>query len=414
MGLDMSLIQKKFPFFAHQHRLHGHDFTYLDNAATTHKPQEVIDAEIAVYTEYNANVHRGLYTAGELVTQKYEAARAKVAQFINAQPHEIVFTPGTTAGINMIAESWGRDTLKTGDEIVVTHVEHHANLLPWQRLAQRTGATLRYIPLNQDTWQLEPEKISFSAKTKIVAIAHASNVLGPVWNPETDQLKEVIAAAHNVGAKVLLDAAQTAPYQGLDVRNLNVDFAVFSGHKMYGPTGIGTLYINEKMHDSVEPFFVGGSMVQSAGYHESTWQQAPLKFEAGTPPIAQAIGLGAAVDFLTTQITQVHKEELQRLTQKMLSELRTIQHIKILGNQDWISSQGHLITFTVDGVHAHDIAAYLSSKQIAVRAGHHCAQPLFGLLNIISSVRVSLSYYNTEADIDRLITELRNALTLLR
>lgn len=410
----MPQIHKKFPFFAHQQKLHGHDFVYLDNAATTHKPQEVIDAEIAVYTEYNANVHRGLYTAGELVTQKYEAARAKVAQFINAQPHEVIFTPGTTAGINMIAESWGRNTIKAGDEIIITAVEHHANLLPWQRLAQRTGATLRYIPLNQDTWQLEPEKISFSAKTKIVAVAHASNVLGPVWNPETNQLKSVIAAAHAVGAKVLLDAAQTAPHQGLDLQDLPVDFAVFSGHKMYGPTGIGILYINEKMHDMVEPFFVGGSMVQSAGYHESTWQQAPLKFEAGTPPIAQAIGLGTAIDFLTTQITQADKEQLQKLTQKLITELNSIPHIKILGNQDWIISHGHLVTFTVDSVHAHDIAAYLSSKQIAVRAGHHCAQPLFGLLKIISSVRVSLSYYNTEADINRLITELRNALTLLR
>jgi cysteine desulfurase/selenocysteine lyase len=410
----MPQIQKKFPFFAHQQKLHGHDFVYLDNAATSHKPQEVIDAEIAVYTEYNANVHRGLYTAGEQVTQKYEEARSKVAQFINAQPDEVVFTSGTTASINMIAESWGRDTLKSGDEIVVTQVEHHANLLPWQRLAQRTGATLRYIPLNQDTWQLEPEKITFSQKTKLVAITHQSNVLGPVWNPETNQLKPVIAAAHAVGAKVLLDAAQTAPYQGLDLQDLPVDFAVFSGHKMYGPTGIGVLYINEKMHDVVEPCFVGGSMVQSAGYHESSWQQAPLKFEAGTPPIAQAIGLGAAIDFLTTQITNQDKENLKRLTHRLLDQLQTIPHIKILGNQDWIRNHGHLVSFTAEAVHAHDIAAYLSSKQIAVRAGHHCAQPLFGLLNIISSVRVSLSYYNTEADIDRLITELRNALTLLR
>ncbi len=374
---------------------------YLDSAATSQKPRQVLDTLMAFYEGYASNVHRGIYKMAEQASFEYEKARGKVAAFINVDPEEIVFTQGTTEGINFIASTCG---IKDG-EILITEVEHHSNLLPWQRLK----STLKFIPLDLKTFKLMPAN-TITPNTRLVAITTYSNVVGSVWENDV-VLKQFIKEAHNVGAKVLLDIAQDIPHRRLDIRDLDADFVVFSGHKMLAPSGIGILYINKRLHDSIEPYQVGGSMVYSVDYSSSIWKQAPYKFEAGTPPIEQAIALGSAIDYLNA----IDFNELQRheasLCSMLISGLEKIEGIKILGDKQTL---GHLVSFVVNGIHAHDIAAYLDEEDILVRAGHHCAQPLHKLLGVDASVRVSFYLYNTKDDVKKLLNAIYKAVTFFR
>lgn len=413
--MNVKTIKSYFPIFANNSSL-----VYLDNAATTQKPQSVIDAVSHFYAHDNANVHRGIYESGESATSLYEQVREKIAKFINAtdlsatdpsatDPSEIIFTSGTTEGINFVADTWGRAHLKSGDEIVLTQAEHHSNLLPWQRLAKRTGAVLRFIEIDTETYlPINPESV-ITEKTKFVAVAHVSNVLGHIW--QEGQLESLIKKAHSVGAKVLVDAAQSAPHQKIDVQELGADFLVFSGHKMCASTGIGILYIKKELHDEVEPYQLGGSMVHSATFYDATSKEAPQKFEAGTPAIAQVIGFGAAIDFLNEHIDfELLAKHEQELCKQMYDGLQDISGVKVLGNRELMTIHGHLASFAVQGLHAHDIAALLANKDIAVRAGHHCAQPLAQVLGIESSVRASLYFYNTQEDIETFLMELKDVI----
>lgn len=408
-------LKTDFPFFVAQEHKHQRA-VYLDNAATTHKPQVVIDALVDFYTNHNANVHRSLYDLGEGATAMYEQARAKVARFINAKhQEEVIFTKGTTEGINLIAATWAREHLQKGDRILITQAEHHANLLPWQNVAKETQAHLSYITIDPTTFQLQDPETCLTPDVKLVAITTESNVLGPLWDHQTEQLKKFIAAAHQLGAKVLLDAAQTPAHHRLDVRHLNADFVVFSGHKMFGPTGIGVLYIKRELHDQVPPYHRGGSMVHAASFTSATWAPAPQKFEAGTPPIADAIGLGVAIDYLTDNVEfgALAKHEAN-LCKHLLAGLQERKDISIAGHQPWLNDHGHLVCFTVKDLHAHDLAAYLSTQGIAVRAGHLCTQPLVNHLGFESLVRVSFALYNTTDDVHLLLAALDKGITFLR
>ncbi len=383
---------------------------YLDSAATAQKPSAVIDAVSEFYRTANANPYRGVYGLSEQVTERYEHARQTVASFINAEPSEVIFTRGTTEGVNFIADVWASKVVGPGDEILLTRAEHHANLLPWQRVAERTGAKLRFIELDTNTFTLQypGDQPLITEKTKVVAVTAHSNVLGSVWE-SNDVLKQLINDAHAVGARVVLDCAQLIPYERIDVWDLNVDFAVFSGHKMLAPTGVGVLYIKKELHDAVEPYQLGGSMVYSAGYEKSTWDKAPQKFEAGTPPVAQAIGLEAAITYLNQFKPEDMRVHHARLTNLFLDGLAKIEGVRVLGNEERMRREGHLVSFNIDGVHAHDIASFLGMQGIAVRAGHHCAQPLAEYLGVVASVRASFYLYTTETEVEALLSGLQKA-----
>jgi len=386
---------------------------YLDNAASTHKPDSVIDIISIFYSTSYATVHRALYDMGEQATTQYEQVRTKVQAFIHAaQPEEIIFTKGTTESINFIAQSWALQHLKAGDQIVLTQAEHHANLLPWQRIAIQTGAELVFIPVDPKTFQLINPENYISQKTKLVAVAHSSNVLGSLW--QFGQLESLITKAHAVGAKVLIDAAQSIAHQHIDVEKLNADFLAFSAHKMFGPTGVGVLYIKKELHDDVQPYQLGGSMVYEVTFDQASWAKAPQKFEAGTPPIAAIMGLGAAIDFITQHIKFDQLKEFEaKLCKQLLDGLNAIPGIVIAGDQQTIARQGHIVSFAVPALHPHDIASHLGSKNIAIRAGHHCAQPLVTHLGFQSLLRVSVAAYTTPQDIDIFLFELKNTLTFL-
>ncbi|MCK4651165.1 SufS family cysteine desulfurase [Candidatus Babeliales bacterium] len=388
---------------------------YLDNGATTHKPIQVIQAVSTFYEKYNSNVHRGLSELGENATTLYEGARKKIAEFINAESEEIIFTKGTTEGINFVASAWGFDNVAVGDQIIITNVEHHSNILPWQRLAKRSGAELKFIRLNPETFFLKidvPDLIN--EKTKIVAITHRSNVLSDVWE-SSDQLKKLIKSAHNVGAKVLIDAAQSVPHEKIDVKDLDVDFLTFSGHKMLGPTGVGVLYIKKELHEKLEPYQLGGSMVYLVMEEKFEWKEAPFKYEAGTPPIAQAIGLDCAVEYINNNVDYKQlKDHESSLCQNLIENLQKIDDVNIYGNLERLKKNGHLVSLSVDGIHAHDLCSYLSSKKIVVRAGHHCAQPLAYALGIKSSLRVSFYLYNTHQDVENFLKEFRGAVNFFK
>ena len=407
--MNPSALKKHFPWFVKgvASRI------YFDNAATSQKPMQVINAEFDFYTNQNASVHRGLYEVAESATSAYEQVRAKVAAFINARyPEEIIFNSGATEGINSFAAMWQRH-LSPGDEIIITQAEHHANLLPWQRLAQQTGAVLKFFPLDAATHCIVQDAIDLiSPKTKLVAVAHCSNVLGSIW--QEGQLEAIIQKAHQGGAKVLLDAAASVAHKKIDVQKLSIDAMVFSGHKMLGPTGIGVLYLRKEVHDVCEPYQLGGSMVYSVSYEAAQWAKAPQKFEAGTPPIAQVMGLGAAVDFYKQFIDfEALKKHEAELCKVLLEGLTKICGVRLLGNKTLIEQQGHLVTFVVDGIHAHDLAAYLSSRNFMVRAGHHCAQPLAQLLGAQSSLRVSFLMYNTSDEVLQFLDALRDGIRTL-
>lgn len=391
-------IRGLFPIL--EQKINGHSLVYLDSAATSQKPHSVIQAIQTYYQQTNANVHRGIYTLSARATDAYEEARAKVAQFIHAkQVEEIVFTRGTTSAINLVASSYARSVCKEGDEIVITQMEHHSNLIPWQQVAIATGATLKYIPMQADGTLLETDiEQTITAATKIVAITYVSNVFGLI-NP----VKKIAEIAHRYGAVVMVDGAQSTPHMPIDVQKLDCDFYTLSGHKMCGPTGIGALYGKIELLQQMNPIEFGGEMIDMVDLYASTWKQPPARFEGGTPNIAGAVGLGAAIDFLTEiGLDTIHRHE-QQLTAYAVQQLSDIKDFSIYGSN---SERIGLVTFNLADVHPHDVATILDAKGIAIRAGHHCCQPLMRWLNVNSSARASFYLYNTEEDIDRLVQAL--------
>lgn len=391
--------RKDFPFFNHS------NLAYLDNAATTQKPQAVIDAVSNFYVHGNAPVHRGIYDLAEQATAAYEAARAMVARFINAQsPSEIVFVKNTTEGINLIAQAWGQSNLQPGDEIVLTELEHHANLAPWQRLAHEKGLKLRFIPIRPDLTIDESQLDQIiSPRAKLVAFAPISHIGGPL-NPEL--VKKIISLARQVGARVLLDAAQMMAHGRVDVQALDCDFLVFSGHKMFGPTGSGAVYIRACEHKNLQPQQVGGGMIYAINYQSATWKTMPALLEAGSPSVAQAIGLAAAIDYLNTVDFSAVAAHESSLMARFLKGLQEIPEVQLMGSAEQLV-RGHLACFYSKTIHAHDVAAVLAHKGIAVRAGNHCCQPMHTKLGISSSVRVSFALYNTQEEVDKLLAALR-------
>ncbi len=396
--MDVNQVRNAFPIL-HQ-EVNGHPLVYLDSAATSQKPQTVIDAIEEYYKGYNSNVHRGVHTLGTHATDGYEGAREKVRRFINAKStQEIIFTRGTTTSINTVAYSYGRNNLQPGDEIVITQMEHHSNIIPWQQTAKATGATLKYIPLQEDgTISLNDVRETVTDNTKIVAMMHVSNVLGTI-NP----IKEITEIAHENDAVMLVDGAQAAPHMRVDVQELNCDFYAFSGHKMGGPTGIGVLYGKKDILDKMEPVEFGGEMIDFVGLYESTWKELPWKFEGGTPIIAGAIGLGTAIDFLeSVGLDEIEAHE-KRLAQYALDRLQSIDGVTVFGPQE----RAGLVTFNLDDVHPHDVATVLDAEGIAVRAGHHCAQPLMKWLEVSATARASFYMYNTKEDVDAFVDGLQ-------
>jgi cysteine desulfurase / selenocysteine lyase len=395
--MDVKAIREAFPILNQE--VNGHPLVYLDSAATSQKPVQVIEAVAEYYRGYNSNVHRGVHTLGTKATDAYEGAREKVRKFINASSiEEIIFTRGTTTAINTVAASYARANLKAGDEIVITYMEHHSNIIPWQQVAKATGATLRYIPLEEDgSISIEQAKATINSNTKIVAIMYVSNVLGSI-NP----VKEIAAIAHQNGAIMLVDGAQSTPHMKVDVQDLDCDFYAFSGHKMCAPTGIGVLYGKKHLLENMEPIEFGGEMIDFVDLQESTWKELPWKFEGGTPIIAGAVGLGAAIDFLTEiGMDNIEKHE-HEIADYALEQLSTVEGVTIYGPKH----RAGLVTFNVEDVHPHDVATVLDVEGIAVRAGHHCAQPLMRWLKVSATARASFYLYNTKEDVDAFVRGL--------
>ena len=397
---DPVMIRREFPTL--EQAVNGRPLVYLDNAATSQKPKVVLDALRAYYEDDNSNVHRGIHELSRRATVAYEESRAKVASWVGAnEPSEIVWTRGTTEAINLVSSAWGLDNVGEGDEILISVLEHHSNIIPWQLLARRTGAVIKYIELDeQGRWILDELPHLLTDRTKIVAISHVSNALGTV-NP----VKRVAAAAHEVGALVLVDGAQGAVHTKVDVKDLGVDYYAFSGHKMCGPTGIGALWARRDLLDSMEPYQGGGEMIHFVGRDESSWATVPHKFEAGTPNIAGAIGMGAAIDFLSEVGMDAIAEHEQKLLGYALERMNKVDGICIYGPQS-PDEHSALISFTLGDAHPHDISTILDSEGIAVRAGHHCAQLAMQHFGISATARASIYLYNTESDIDRLIEGL--------
>jgi len=395
--MDVKSIKEQFPILDQE--INGHPLVYLDSTATAQKPIQVIEA-IKHYYEYdNANVHRGVHTLGSRATTKYEDAREKVRQFINARSSaEVIFNRGTTSALNMVAHGYGRKHVSEGDEILLTEMEHHSNLIPWQQVAKVTGARLKYIPMEEDgTITLEQVKATLTNRTKIVAITHVSNVLGT-----TNPIKEIAKIAHEQGAMIVVDGAQGAPHLKLDVQDLDCDFYAFSGHKMGAPTGIGVLYGKRELLDVMDPVEFGGEMIDFVELYDSTFKEPPWKFEGGTPIIAGAIGLGAAIDFLEeVGLDNIAKHEKKLITYAN-KRLKEVEGLKIYGPED----RSAITTFNLGNIHPHDVSTVLDAYGIAIRAGHHCAQPLMKWLDVTATARASFYLYNTEEDVDRLVEGL--------
>jgi cysteine desulfurase/selenocysteine lyase len=407
MAFNVAKVREDFPIFERTIR-DGKKLVYLDSGATSQKPLSVIDSESDFYKFHNAAVHRGAHQLAEEATDAYEGARLKVAQFLGAREEQIVFTKGATESLNLIAYAMGnaapgtRFALTSNDSIVVTEMEHHANLIPWQQLAARTGAKLSWFEVTPDG-RLDLSNINsvITENTKVVALTHQSNVLGTI-NP----LKAIVARAHEVGAVVVLDACQSAPHMPIDVKDLDVDFLVFSGHKALGPTGVGVLW--SSLLDDLPPFLYGGSMIETVTMTSATWAPAPRKFEAGVPNMAQAVGLGAAVDYLTSLgMESVHNHEVA-LTKYLIEKMLQVPDLKIVGPTDF-NSRGGTVSFTVGEIHPHDLGQYVDSQGIAVRTGHHCAWPLTRKLGVPATTRASLYLYNDESDCDALFDAILGA-----
>ena len=397
-AFDVERIRSEFPGL-HQ-TIKGKPLVYLDNAASTQKPQRVIDAVSGFYAHDYANIHRGVHELSERATQAYESVRLKVQAFMGAaSEREIIFLRGTTEGINLVAESYGRNHVGEGDEVLITTMEHHSNIVPWQMLCERRGAELKVVPIS-DRGELEMDELEklLSAKTKIVAVGHISNALGTI-NP----IRTIIELAHAHGVPVLIDGAQAAPHIGIDVAELDCDFYTISGHKMFGPSGIGALYAKEALLEKMPPYQGGGDMISSVSFEKTTYNRLPFRFEAGTPNIAGTIGLGAAIDYLNG----IGMEGIAAYEEELLDygteALREIQGLRIVGEANHKAS---VLSFVLDGIHPHDIGTILDQEGIAVRTGHHCAQPVMDRFGVAATARASLAFYNTREDIDRLVQGL--------
>ena len=405
MNFDIQKIRRDFPILAQE--VNGKPLVYFDNGATSQKPQVVIDAEAKYYQEINANIHRGVHHLSQVATDAYEEARGKIQQHINAKhSHEVLFTAGTTFGINLVANGFGK-MLTDGDEIIVSHLEHHSNIVPWQMACERSGATLKVIPMLADgSLDLDAYTGLLNERTKLVAVNHVSNALG-IINP----IKKMIEMAHDVNAAVLIDGAQAVPHFKPDVQALDCDFYVFSGHKMCAPTGSGILYGKEQWLNQLPPYQGGGEMIKEVTFEKTTYACLPHKFEAGTPNIAGGIVLGTAVDYLNSigfdQIAQHEKELLDYATQR----LNEFEGIKIYGTHP---NKASVISFNFEGIHPYDIGTIIDKLGIAVRTGHHCAQPIMNYFNIPGTIRASFSFYNTKEEIDLMIEALQKALKMLQ
>lgn len=401
--LNTEKIKQDFPIF--NQKINDETLVYLDNAATSQIPKFVEEKVRDFNEKERANVHRGVHALGLRATNQYESSRQKVANFIGANnAKEVIFTSGCTDSLNLVAASFGEQNIQAGDEILVSIMEHHSNLLPWQQLAKRKQAKLNFIEINSDgLLDIENLKSRISSKTKIVALTHVSNVLGTI-NP----IKELTDLAHEKGAIVVVDGAQAVGHFPIDVAELNVDFYAFSGHKMFAPTGIGVLYGKKDLLDKMPPYRLGGEMIANVTREGATWAEVPYKFEAGTPNIAGAIGLGAAIDYLQSLDFELIQKHEQELTSYALEKLKNVSGLTIYGPQ---KSNGRIgvISFNLKNIHPHDLATALDLDGIEVRAGHHCAQPLMASLNTESTVRASLSIYNTKDDIDKLVSSLHEA-----
>jgi cysteine desulfurase/selenocysteine lyase len=394
-------VRSDFPILSQE--VNGHPLIYFDNAATTQKPRVVLDALMRYYERDNANVHRGIHTLSSRATEAFEGARDKVCQYIGAHsPNEVIFTRGTTEAVNLVANAWGSAFLKAGDVILLTEMEHHSNLVPWQLIAQRTGARLRFIPVTQGG-ELDLEGIDklLNAEVKLMSLTHISNFLGTI-NPA----KELCAKARSVGAVSMIDAAQSAGHMPLDVREIGCDFLAFSGHKMCATTGIGVLYGREEILEAMPPWHGGGEMILSVRYESSTYKGPPAKFEAGTPNIAGAIALGAAVDYIQTIGRESIKAHDEGLALSALEKISALPHYRPLGPS---KSRGGLVSFVHDSIHPHDLTAFCDQKGLALRGGHHCNQPLMRKFGFPSTSRASFYIYNTEAEVDRMIDILQQA-----
>ena len=393
---DTQIVRGDFPIL--QQTINGKPFVYLDSGASSQKPAAVIDAMDTYYREYNANVHRGIYQISEKATEAYETARKKVGRFINARSwREVIFTRNATESINLVAFSWGQENIKAGDVIITTEMEHHANLVPWQQLATRAGATVKYIPVDEQGYlDMAAFDAMLTSDVKLVTVTLMSNVLGTI--PPID---DIIQKAHSVGALVLLDAAQAVPHALTDVQALDCDFLAFSGHKMLGPTGIGVLWARQEILADMPPFLTGGDMIKKVTLDGCDWNDLPWKFEAGTPSIAEAIGLGFAVDYLNRLgMDNVRQHEIE-LIAYTLERLNQVEGIRIYGPQE-PTARGGAIAFTLGDIHPHDVSAVLDTEGIAVRAGHHCAMPLHDKFGLAATTRASFYVYNTPEDIDKL------------
>ena len=409
MSFSVANVRKDFPIFERTIR-DGKRLVYLDSGATSQKPWAVINAESDFYSKHNAAVHRGAHQLAEEATDAYEGARAIVAEFLGAQDNEIIFTKSATESINAVAYAMGnaepgnRFALTASDSIVVTEMEHHANLIPWQQLAKRTGAQLKWFKVNQDS-RLDLSNIDqvITANTKVVALTHQSNVLGTI-NP----LDAIVKRAHEVGAVVVLDACQSVPHMRVNVVELDVDFLAFSGHKSVGPTGVGILWGKSELLSELPPFLTGGSMVTAVTMESATWAEAPQKFEAGVPNMAQAVGLGAALNYLSNIGMDAIAEHERSLTGYALEKLLQIPGLRIVGPQDNVD-RGAALSFTIKDIHPHDVGQYVDSQGIAVRTGHHCAWPLTKIMNVPATTRASFYLYNDEQDVDALVEALLGA-----
>ncbi len=392
---DVEAVRKDFPILSRE--IGGKPLVYLDSAATSQKPQVVIDALVAYYSDINANVHRGVHTLSQEATDAYEGGRSRVRQFINAaEDEEIIFTRGTTEGINLVAQTLGAQRAEQGSEIIISNMEHHSNVVPWQILCEQRGARLRVVPINEDGELLmdEYEKL-LGPQTALVSIVHMSNALGTI-NP----VKDIVAMAHSHGVPVLLDGAQSAPHLTVDVRDLDCDFYAFSGHKLFGPTGIGVLYGKRELLESMPPYQGGGEQIKSVTYEKTIYNDLPYKFEAGTPHIAGVVGLGAAIDYVNGIGLERAAAYEHELLEYGTEQLQAIEGLRLIGTA---RQKASVLSFLLDGIHPHDIGTVLDTQGIAIRTGHHCAQPLMQRFQIPATARASLAFYNTKAEIDALV-----------
>ena len=406
VAFDVQAIRQQFPVLSRQ--VKGKPLVYFDNAATTQKPQSVIDALADYYSRYNANIHRGIHSLAEEATAAYEATRDTVQQFLHAaHREEIIFTRGVTESVNLVAYSWARTNLKAGDEIIITGMEHHSNIVPWQLIADMIGAIIRVVPVLEDgTLNMEAFHALLSERTKLVSVVHASNALGTI-NP----IKKIIDAAHKAGALVMVDGAQSAVHLDIDVQALDCDFFAFSAHKVYGPTGMGVLYGKRAILEQMPPFMGGGEMILEVTFEKSTWNDLPYKFEAGTPNIADTVALKVALDFVTCiGKAAAHRHE-SALLYYATEQLRAISDIRLIGTA---AEKVSVASFVIEGVHPQDLGILLDQQGVAVRTGHHCTQPLMARFGIPGTTRASFAMYNTKEEIDVMIAGIQKAIRLLK